>query len=117
MKLYSINIKIYGTAYIKAETEEEALQKAKDNLTQVGLEFPHGFRDLISEHADGNIFMTGERFNFDMPEISFSPVMTSHGPSKDAHVELSANFDEDPHEAIDNLNEGIAAAQEAQGYA
>lgn len=95
MKLYSIDIKIYGTAYIKADSEEEALQKARENLTQVGLEFPCHFRDLISDHADGNIFMTGERFNPDMPEISFSPAMTSDGPDPDAEVELHADFNQE----------------------
>lgn len=39
MKLYQLNVNIVGTAYIKAESEEQALEIANRDLRDVGLEF------------------------------------------------------------------------------
>ena len=73
MKLYSINVKVVATAYIKAESEEEAkrifLERCGDGSTP--LFGSDDIRDLIEDDQ------------FQAPELSgfsFSPAMTFYGP-------------------------------------
>lgn len=70
MKLYSGDVKLAATVYVKADSAEEAQQKI------VAL---HGqFIELSSKRqtiGDG-LEMTGETFSKDMPDISLSPAMT-----------------------------------------
>lgn len=72
MKLYQTEIRVYASLYILAESRAEAQAKA-DALT----DGKHAlqFSDRRQEIGDG-IFMTGENFSKDMPELSLSPVMT-----------------------------------------
>lgn len=73
MPLYSIEINIVATAYIKADTVQQAMKIAKDmkNCTPAldsdGGDFPISGRDFSDP---------------DLPEVSISPAMTIHGPCK-----------------------------------
>jgi hypothetical protein len=92
-KLFSVGIMIAATAYIVADSEEEAKKKAED-LPHEGLEFLSS-RVLIgsTKHAE-DIYMTGESYHADMPTISLSPAMTIH--SRDYRtLDLVEDFDEE----------------------
>lgn len=78
-RIYSVDVKAYATAYIKADSEEEALEIARTLRMDVW-ELPKG---QISEEVD----VTGEQFSDEMPDVSISPVMTCHGPDDDAGVD------------------------------
>lgn len=68
MNTYSIDVKLYGTAYIKADSAEEALKLAQE-LTHTDLEVLCDRDDLV---IDG-----------DLPEgvnVSLCPMFTIHGP-------------------------------------
>jgi hypothetical protein len=85
--LYSIDIKIYGTAYIKADSEEKALEIAK-SLHMDGIE--------LREDRDAEIPITGQRFDDpDLPELSLSPAMTLYGPDEDVTPDLVESGIED----------------------
>jgi len=71
MNVYSVTIKIAATAYIKAETEADALRKA-GALENCGLELPTG--DMGDADICGLAYDDPE-----LPEISLSPAMTMHG--------------------------------------
>lgn len=76
MNVYSIDILIGGTAYIKAESEEEALSIAKSNMDLVGIEFSDRYQPI-----GDNICMDGRSFQNLIDhdeEIALSPVMTIH---------------------------------------
>lgn len=86
MAIYSVDVKVYATAYIKADNEDEALEIARTLRMDVW-ELPNG---SISEDVE----VTGENFSDDMPEISISPIMTCHGPDDDAGVDCVHGDDE-----------------------
>ena len=68
MKLYSVDIPIVATAYIKAASSEEALSKAQ-KLRNLSLE--------LSEDPNQEIPICGKPFDDpDLPEVSLSPAMT-----------------------------------------
>jgi hypothetical protein len=91
LKCFSIDVRIMATAYILAETAEEAQDKA-DHLTSTGLEFSRR-RELIGDSTVGDIWITGETYNRDMPEISLSPAMTL--ACAERRVDLVEDFDEE----------------------
>jgi hypothetical protein len=68
MKVFSTDLRLYATAYIVAETQEEADKIARD-LAGSTLEMPDGYC------GDG-LEVWGGSFNIDMPELSLSPAMT-----------------------------------------
>jgi hypothetical protein len=87
-KLFNIDVTIYATAYIIAESEEEA-QAIAAGLPGCSGEMPTGY-------FGDDIEISGERFNPDMPELSFSPAMTVgsiHG-----EVALVEEFEDEPEE-------------------
>lgn len=72
MKLYSVDIPITATAYIKANSAEEALKRAS-SLALLGIEFP--------EDLEREVPISGRMYDDpNLPEISLSPAMTI-GPS------------------------------------
>lgn len=78
-RVYSIDVKLYATAYIKADSPEEAIAKARD-LTWDSPD--------ISD-SDGTVPISGLPFHDpDLPDVSLSPAMTIHGPDKDAAPDL-----------------------------
>ncbi len=75
-KLFSIDVRLYATAYIKAETEAAALEIAK-GLSGSCLE--------MHEDMDAELPISGKDFESeDLPDVSLSPAMTVHGPNEDA---------------------------------
>jgi hypothetical protein len=71
MKLYSIEIQICATAYIKAESAEEAMKIAKELKGDI----------LEIDEQDGELPISGREYdNPNLPDISLSPAMTVEGP-------------------------------------
>jgi hypothetical protein len=75
MNVYSIDIKICATAYIKAKSEEEALEFAKREFhSDCGMELPDDLHWL-------EVPITGMSYDHpDLPDVSLSPAMSFHGP-------------------------------------
>lgn len=72
MKLYSVDIKICATAYIKAKTPEEAFEIAKS--------LKHGALELSPDEYQ-DIPISGRQYDDpDLPDVSLSPAMTVYGP-------------------------------------
>lgn len=68
MNVYSIDIRVAATVYIKAGTRAEALAKAK------GL---HGDCLNLEDGTQSDVEISGRRYDDpDLPEVSLSPVMT-----------------------------------------
>lgn len=78
-RLYSIDVQICGTAYIKANSMKEARAKLKE-IEGCGLEVADGSESGL---------VSGRRYNDPLlPNISLSPAMTIHGKFARATVEL-----------------------------
>jgi hypothetical protein len=86
-KLYSIGITIAATAYIIADSAEEAMQKARDNLVDGEL--------IVPQCRDSELPIDGGTYRPDMPEISLSPAMTLVGPEEDARPDEVEDFGEE----------------------
>jgi hypothetical protein len=83
MNVYSIDVKIYATAYIRAETQEQALEIARE-LKDTALNFP--------DYVDSDPMISGRQYDDpDLPDLSLSPIMTIHGPD----AEDTPNFVEE----------------------
>lgn len=97
MNLYSIDIKICATAYIKAESEEEAMKIAKEQLADTGMELPDNLDWL-------ELPITGKEFDSpDLPDVSLSPAMTLYGPWRG---------DEQP---VEMVEEDLPEAEDEEG--
>ena len=74
-QLFSIDVRMYATAYIRADSAEEATAIAK------------GLKDSAMEVATdsgGDVEISGLQFDDpDLPDISLSPAMTIVGPADD----------------------------------
>lgn len=68
MTIYSIELKVCATAYIRAESKKEAIQALKDEIGINGCDYA----DLKISDARLN--------DPDLPAISLSPAMTVWGP-------------------------------------
>jgi hypothetical protein len=69
-KIYRVDVQIAGTAYVKADSVEDALNKIA-TLNGSALE--------VAEQ-DGELAICGRRFNdARLPELSLSPAMTIYG--------------------------------------
>jgi hypothetical protein len=92
VNLYSINVNIVGTAYIKAESEAQALAIANRDLRDTGFELSDGYQPI----AD-NICIDGCQFDGlldNEEEIAFSPAFSINADQN----EFTANdvsFEED----------------------
>jgi hypothetical protein len=83
MNVYSIDVRIVATAYIKAESEAEAKQIAAAQLAGSQLCLP----DRVSQ-PEGCVEIFGLEYSHpDMPAVSLSPAMSVDGPA-DAEPEL-----------------------------
>lgn len=71
MNLYSIDIQIVATAYIKAESPEEALTIAHSQLNTT-ME--------LNENRNGEIPIDGSDFKHLEPTVSLSPAISLNGP-------------------------------------
>ena len=78
MKLYSIDVRLYATAYIKAKSAAQARTIAESLKDRS----PH-----IFGHA-GDVLICALPYDHpDLPLVSLSPAMTIHGPDADAQIE------------------------------
>ena len=72
MNLYSVEIQLCATAYIKAKSPEEAFYMAQ-GLGKLDLE-------LAEDHC-AEVPISGQHYDDeDLPPISLSPCMTIYGP-------------------------------------
>lgn len=106
-KLYSTTVTIYATAYILADSPEEALEKAAA-ITDTGIEFSNRRQDI----GDDGLCISGESYSADMPEISLSPAMTigpvDTDPAALDEVEDFTDEDDDPdYDENGNLRAGV----------
>lgn len=87
MKVYSIDLVVAATAYIKAENEEEAIAK-------------------IREFADGELMVEGTMISDaqfrspNLPDVSLSPAMTIHGPWQGQGFQEVADLEEEVEEEV-----------------
>jgi hypothetical protein len=75
--LYRIEVNVVATAYIRADSPDEAMAKAERELTGFGFE-------VVDEGRDG--FVTGVDYD-EVPEISLSPAMTIVSVDKESAVD------------------------------
>lgn len=82
MKNFQIDVKIAGTIYVKAETEEEALLLINKHLPSGSLQSIEVAEDRGAPNNDpDNIYVSGLPFDHpELPILSLSPSMTIHGP-------------------------------------
>lgn len=81
MNLYEIDVRIAGTAYIKAKSKAEAVRKAK-GLKHLSLQ--------LGEDEQGELPISGRDYDDPrLPEISLSPAMTIHGPWNAAFAQIA----------------------------
>ena len=81
MKVFSTEVKICATVYVRAKDKDEA-QIMADALTDnyTGIEFSSRRQEIGDD-----LIMTGETFSGDLPGISLSPAMTIQ-PSRSKQV-------------------------------
>lgn len=72
--IYTVDVRLYATAYIRASSAKEALEIAKRELSGEFIE--------VAEQRESDIPITGERFSPEMPDVSLSPAMTIKGPDR-----------------------------------
>lgn len=84
-KLFNIDIQVFATAYIVADSAEEA-QAIANGLAESMGEIPTGY-------FGDDIEIFGGSFHADMPELSLSPAMTIGAAI--GNVELVEDFDEE----------------------
>lgn len=93
MKIYGINIDIVATAYIRANSPEEAMKIA------VGLRL--SCPTILGRNAnghDGEVEISGMQYdNPNLPDISLSPAMTINGPTTGATPDM-VHDEDDPHD-------------------
>lgn len=80
MNVYRINVKICGSAYIKARSEEEAKRILAENLGEPGLGGTDDVRNTVSDAGLDDIWL---------PEFSLSPAMTYYGPWEGETMDLA----------------------------
>lgn len=81
MKLFSIGLTVYATAYIRAENAEEARDKARQ-LRNLSIEVPPGKR--------GDVMISGLPFDHpDLPDLSVSPAMTTGEEEPEAPEDIT----------------------------
>lgn len=70
-KLYSIDVRLYGTAYVRARSAREAKRIARAHLHMETIE-------LTGELVSDQLFD-----NPDLPDLSLASVATCYGPDRD----------------------------------
>ena len=90
MRVFRIDVKFYATAYIKADSAEEALAIAK-TMKDGCLNIPEG------ERINSDIVVSGAMYDSpELPAESISPILTCHGPDDDAYPDcVEGDEDED----------------------
>lgn len=84
-KLYSVDIKLAATAYVLADSPDEAQAIVDETFgDQEGAELPTG--------DCGDFVITGEPFNPHMAPVSLSPMVTFYGRFDGQAVDLADGF-------------------------
>lgn len=87
MPLYSIDVKICGTVYIKAKSKKEARKKLKKHHDSAIYSTNEG---TIGDIYGDSIPFSGAHFDSPgLPEISLSPAMTFYGPWPKSEFDLA----------------------------
>ncbi|CAA2141403.1 hypothetical protein [Hyphomicrobium sp. ghe19] len=82
MNIYSIDVPIWATVYVKAESEEEAKAKMLAAAKDRSFEFDND--------DDPDLPISGKQFDDpDLPEVSLSPAMTLADESELVKCEVS----------------------------
>lgn len=76
-KLYSVDVKVYATVYVRGETKAQARQRLKAFLQE----------NECLEVAQGGV-VTGRPFDAELPDASMSPAMTLVGPEPGSDLAL-----------------------------
>jgi hypothetical protein len=84
MKVFSLDVCLYATAYALAESEEEALAKIRVQFSSAGGELPTGIADFE---------VNGDNYSPDMSEVSLSPCVTFDPIPDNAELSISVDFD------------------------
>lgn len=78
MPIYGIDIKVYATAYIRADNEKQAAERAASLENAV----------LQVQDAGSEVAISGRDFaDPALPDLSLSPAMTIVGPEEDDEPE------------------------------
>lgn len=85
-KLFSMGVTIHATAYVLADSEEEAVAKCREACMDSAI--------YLSDRRQeaGDMIITGETYSPDMPEVSLSPAMTV-GEVDAKSVDLAEDFE------------------------
>lgn len=89
-KVYSVDLRLYATAYVVAETDDEAFEK-------VAALYRGGAGELLIQttpYGDPPIY--GGSFVPEMPALSLSPAMTIHGVDDGTPADMIYEFEEGP---------------------
>lgn len=101
-KVFSIDVWICATAYIRADNEREAAQIARD-MHMTTLELPTGID--ITTGDDDPIEISGAQLDSEaLPDVSLSPAMTLYGP-------LSSDTGSEPGD-LQTITEAMELAEE-----
>jgi len=84
MKLFSIDVQIYGTMYVKAESMEEAKKIVASRRESQEIRLADSDQWTVND----------EQYHRDMPTFSLSPSATYLGPQWDDELEEVEDFDE-----------------------
>lgn len=72
-QLYSIDVRVVATAYIRADSAEEA--------TRIAREMKDSTLEVDPHTSGGDVEVSGLQFDDpDLPDVSLSPAMTIVGP-------------------------------------
>jgi hypothetical protein len=103
--LFSMDVKLYATAYVRAENAEAAIAIINANFgANVIGDLPTG---------EGDVEVYGGRFDADMPDITISPAVTFYGPDEDAVPE---EHDEEEDDDACRTEECDGDPNDGEGY-
>lgn len=94
MKVFQQDIRIAATAYIVAETEEEAREIVKRELTNVGAELLEESEGGFVRGADFDTLLEECEDNDYAPRATISPAITIEGPFAECVFEIAHEGDE-----------------------
>jgi hypothetical protein len=98
MAVWNLDLKVYATAYVTADTAEEALAKLRKHF-QMADGTPLETLDLeVGEGEAQDFEISGTSFDDpDLPEICLSPAMTVYAPEPNAEMQfVDEGGDEEP---------------------
>jgi hypothetical protein len=88
MKVFSIDVRMVATAYIRAETHEAAVELVQRQLHETGLDLEVGYMNDVP--------ISGLQYHDpELPEVSLSPAMTIVGPADDDALEMVEDLTDD----------------------